>query len=338
MSGGTPVLAVAAASIFDPPVRRTIHHVRKSVIVPAKLLSSGLIVIFAGLGLAGVADADAALERSTWSSSFSAASIHIPDTRLDGGGRTELTSYHLHGGAERRFESSLALAVGANYDSYRQRFSGEEGLAALRPWSEIHQFGFNGQMTRRSPRGWSYGFGPVVGWSSESGNLDPAALSYGVGMAVVAGFSQEHRFGIGARIVRGIDRSIGIHPILILDWGLNESWILRNPRDASFAAPAGLELVYRKKRDWQFALTTIYHSSEFRLDESRVAPGGIGESSAILSFIRVTRRWTPNLNANAYLGVVLDGELRVEDAAGRRIAAENSDPAPMLGLSVRGAF
>lgn len=300
-----------------------------------RLLSSGFLVAF--FGTAGIGSADVPAEHG-WRYSLSAATVRLPQTGLDSGGKTRLASYHVRGGVEREVSESIALGLKASYDLQHREFSGAGGLAGLQPWGDTGRLGITGQLTHRTRYGWSYGLRPFVSWASESGDLDAEALSYGASLAVAAGFSSRRHVGIGAQVARGIDDEIDVSPLLIVDWALDDNWTLRNPRETSFIAPAGLELVYRSAGDWRFAVAGVFQSAEFRLDESRAAPGGIGKSEGFLSFVRVTRRWPSGLGLNIYLGAIFDGELSVEDATGTRIAVDGYDTAPLAALSVEGSF
>lgn len=280
----------------------------------------------------------AGTEPTGWRYSVAAAPAWIAEVDLDEGGRTSLSSSHFRAGAERRLKPDLSVGVKAHFDLYDRDFSGSQGFAALQPWDETSHFGVTGAISKRTGYGWSYGIRPFISWASESGDLDTDALSYGVGFAALAGLSAERRAGLGARVTREIDDSFGFSPVLIVDWKFNDHWSLANPREPSFTVPAGLEIRYRHDERWQFALAGVYQSSEFRLDESTLAPGGIGEASGFLSFLRLSRQLNPQLSINGYAGAMFGGKLQVDNAQGDEIASSKFDTAPLAALSVEGNF
>lgn len=274
---------------------------------------------------------------NSWEYSFATAALRMPGTALDNGGQTSLTSYHFRARAERPWDSSVLMGVSMNYDAYDHDFSGDQGFAALEPWNRRSRLGFTGSFRKRSRYGWSYGVRPFVSWSAETGELESDAMSYGLAMAVVAGTSRDRRFGVGATVARDIDDSLKVGPIIILDWEINENWTIGNPRETYFTVPGGLEISYREGT-WRFGAGAVYQSAEFRLDDRGLAPGGIGESARILSFVRISRQWSLGVSVNAFVGAVINGELTVENADGMEVASDKYDTAPLAALSVEGSF
>ena len=272
-----------------------------------------------------------------WEYSLSTVAVRMPEVDLDGGGRTELESYHFRAGMERYVSETTKLGLGMRYDAHERDFSGGEGFAALEPWDRTYDFGISGSVTQRT-RIASFGFRPFVNWWSEDGDLNSDAMTYGAAIAAVAGFSSDRRIGLGVQVSRDIDDSSNLSPIVMVDWRINDHWAIGNPRETSFTAPAGLEVSYRHGKYWRFALAGVYQSSEFRLDHSGVAPGGIGENEGILTFLRITRRWPPGFSVHAYLGATFNGELSVENADGTTLAESDYDTAPLAALSLEGSF
>jgi len=275
---------------------------------------------------------------SAWEYSVDAATARVPGVDLDGGGRTSLSSVHLRAGARRSMGPGSFAGFGIKYDRFDRDFSGSTGFAALTPWDTVHGFAISGALNQRIGRRWSVGVWPFVEWASESGDLDSDALSYGSTLAVVTALDRDKRIGLGASISHDIDNDTSVRPIFILDWKINEQWSVSNPRRASFAAPAGLAVNYHRNKAWQFALAGVYDSSDFRLDDTGFAAGGIGERDGILAYLRVTRVLSPGLSINGYAGAVFNGELEVRDSTGRLIASSDYDSAPLAALSVEGRF
>jgi len=295
------------------------------------------IGILGGLmGYAGAGPAAAAPEG--WEYSLAATTVRVPEVELDGGGDTGLTSYHLRASADRDVGASSALGARLYYDLRDRDFAGQAGFAALEPWDQTSRFGLAAFLRQRTRFAWSYGIRPFVNWSFETGAFSDDALSYGTALAVVAGVSRNRRVGAGARIYRDIDDGWKATPIVIVDWDFNEHWSLNNPREANFTVPAGLELRYRTGENWRFALAGIYETEDFRLDDRGIAPGGIGESTGILSYFRASRRWASGISINGYIGAVLDGELQIDDAGGNKLASSGYDTAPFAAVSVEGTF
>lgn len=281
--------------------------------------------------------AAASPERDGWEYALSVAAVRLPAVDLDAGGETELTSRHFRAGADRAVHDSTSVGVRFYYDVSDRRFAGPGRFAALEPWEQTSRVGVAGFVRQRAFNGLSLGIRPFVNWSYEAGAFSEDAISYGAAVAVLTGFSRDKRFGAGARIVRDIDGSEKVTPIVIINWQVAEDWTLSNPREANFTAPAGLEIGYRASKQWRFALAGIYATEEFRLDDHGLAPGGTGESSGILTYLRASRHWSW-LTLNGYLGAMFNGNLEVNDADGDRLAASHYDTAPFAAVSVEGRF
>lgn len=286
----------------------------------------------------GVSPAAGSTEPDYWDYSLSATTLRTPEVDLDAGGETRFASYHLRTGMDRRVGAATKVGVRLSYDHFDRDFSGADGFGALQHLASTNDFGIAGSMSRRTRFGWSYGLRPFISWSFESGAFSEDAMSYGAALAVLAGLSGDKRIGAGVRLSRNMEGEDKASPIIIVHWELNEDWTIANPREANFTSPAGVEIRYQSAEDWWFALAGIHHSDEYRLKDRGPAPGGIGESSGILSYVRVTYRWTSAFRINGYLGAIFDGELEVDDADGNTLAASRYDTAPFAALSIEGSF
>lgn len=297
-----------------------------------------LIIVAACTGLAGITPAAGSPEPDSWGYSAAVTTLRTLDAGLDAGGDTKLASYHLRAEAEREINARTEVGVRFDYDLFDREISGPGALEALRHLEDTKRVGITGFLGRRTRFGWSYGLRPFVKWAFESGAFSEDAMSYGMALAAIVGLSSQRRIGIGARVSRNMEDETKIAPVFIVHWELSDNWSIANAREANFTSPAGLEIRYRGADDWRFALTGIYHSDDYRLDNSGPAAGGIGDSSGIVSYIRVTHRWLSWLNINGYAGAVFDGALQVEDAGGNRLAKSGYDTAPFVALSIEGKF
>lgn len=274
----------------------------------------------------------------SWEGTVSATTLRTSEADLDAGGNTRLASHHFRAGVDRQIGDATELGARVSYDFLDRDFSSAGGPGALRHLGRTNRVGIAGSFTQRTRFGWSYGVRPFVSWAFESGAFSEDAMSYGAALAVVAGLSGDKRIGTGARVSRDMENEVKLSPIILVHWELNDNWTVANPREANFTSPTGLEIRYTYGDDWGIALAGIYHSEEFRLDDQGPAPGGIGESSGILSYVRTTYRLSPALRMNGYVGALLSGKLEVEDTAGDRVASSGYDTAPFVALALEGTF
>lgn len=295
-------------------------------------------IIAACTAFAGIAPAAGSTEPDHWGYSTTVTTLRTLDANLDAGGETKLASYHLRAKAEREINAETEVGVAFSYDFFDREISSPDALESLRHLEDINHAGITGLLSRRTRFGWSYGVRPFVKWAFESGAFSKDAMSYGIAVAAVVGLSSDQRIGIGGRVSRDIEDETKISPVLMVHWELNDKWTIANPREADFTSPAGLEVRYRGADDWRFALAGIYHSDDYRLDNRGPAAGGIGESSGILSYIRVTHRWHDWLNINGYAGTIFAGKLEVEDVDGNKLADSGYDTTPFVALAIEGKF
>ena len=77
-----------------------------------------------------------------------------------------------------------------------------------------------------------------------------------------------------------------------------------------------------------------YRSERFRLNNSGFFGDGIGESSAIPAWVRISRSVGKNFNLDIYGGVMFGGKLSIDDSNGNRLTSEDYNPAPFLALAL----
>jgi len=113
---------------------------------------------------------------------------------------------------------------------------------------------------------------------------------------------------------------------------------LANPFRPGPAGPAGLELSYRIGSDWDLAAGAAYRSERFRLKNSGLFQNGIGESSLIPVWARISRNVGSNFYLDFYAGAMLGGVVSIDDRKGNRVTSDNYDPAPFLALAITSRF
>lgn len=308
------------------------------IVTVVPTLVPGLILLACLAGLTGTALADASSGRDAWRYNLSVATFHLPETGLDAGGKTALTTYHFQAGVKRRIMRGADFGLVFSYGHYDRRFSGADGFAALRPWDDIGRVGLNASLRVHASDIWTFGVRPFISSFSESGNVDSDSLSYGVALAVASRLSSDRHIGLGMRVADQIDDSVKVIPFVVVDWRFNNHWRLRNPSEPGLIGSAGLKLGYEPGNQWEFAVIGVYHSPEFRLDERGVAPGGIGEHDGIIGLVRLDRRWGPDLTFKGYVGAVFEGSLKVRDAEGRLVARSDFDTTALAGLALEKSF
>jgi hypothetical protein len=123
-------------------------------------------------------------------------------------------------------------------------------------------------------------------------------------------------------------------PYIAIDWKITEELRLGNPFRTSPSGPAGLELSYRISDRWEIAAGAAYRSYRFRLDDSGVAPDGIGEVDSTVGYARLTYRMGREFKLDLYGGASFSGKIRIADSNGNEQGSDDFKTAPMMAISL----
>lgn len=82
-----------------------------------------------------------------------------------------------------------------------------------------------------------------------------------------------------------------------------------------------------------FGLGGRYESLQFRLEDEGPAPHGVREDRSIPVCESATFSRRRDLRFRAVASMALDGELRLEDSSGRRLARDDYGSTPFLGAT-----
>lgn len=159
-------------------------------------------------------------------------------------------------------------------------------------------------------------------------------MSWGATGFAFRSFDRQRSLGLGLGAFEEVDGDSRVFPFIAIDWQFNDRWRLSNPFDADALGPAGLELSYSFNDRWTLGGGTVYRSFRFRLDNEGVAPGGIGENSSVLGFLRLQRAAQRGFSVDFYVGAAMSGELALLDAEGNELAASDYDTAPFAALTL----
>jgi hypothetical protein len=118
-----------------------------------------------------------------------------------------------------------------------------------------------------------------------------------------------------------------------VDWDITDTLKLSTGRGIAASQGPGLTLSWKVQDNVTLGLSGRYESTEFRLDDSGVAPGGIGEDKSFPLVASVQYSPWPMANLTAFAGVEFGGELELKDGNGRTVDSTDYDPAPIFGVT-----
>ena len=77
----------------------------------------------------------------------------------------------------------------------------------------------------------------------------------------------------------------------------------------------------------------LHKQLRFRLDDDGVAPDGVGEEKSVPIFLVLSYRPAERSSVSLLAGMNFYGSVSVFDDRGKKIAGEDYDPTPFLGLA-----
>jgi hypothetical protein len=256
------------------------------------------------------------------------------DTDIDDGGEFSVIRAGVAPGLSFQLSErhTLALRLGYAYDGYD--FSGRTGFGGLDPWSSVHTLSFAAQLRWRVDDEWTVFGGPLLRVSGESdADVDDAFAGGGLA-GFTYKFSDTLTLGPGVIVISEIEDGTDVFPILFVNWQLSDRLALRTRGGEGAVRGGGVELAWRLDDAWEAGVAASFGRRRFRLDDDGPAPDGVGQdrSFALLGALR----WEPSRDVRLALtaGVTLDGELRLENERGDRLAGEDYHPAPFVGVSM----
>ena len=179
---------------------------------------------------------------------------------------------------------------------------------------------------------------PTLRFYGESGADSGDSATGGALAGVSYRVNDRLTIGPGLGVLSQIEDSVSIFPILIVDWKITDRISLETGRGLGATQGPGLNLNYRLSDTWSFGLGGRYESLRFRLDDRGSAPDGVGEDRSVPVYLSATYSRGRDLQISAIGGVELNGELRLEDSQGRRLARDNYESAPFLGATFNVRF
>lgn len=292
-----------------------IHRLRNAAI--------GLALATSGLTHAQTADP---------SFTLSASPVHQGRTDLQGGGDMASTSLLLRAGISTALRGGHRSGLTLNYDHADYDFGGATAFGGRAPWGSVERYGLSLPLSYALQDGWSLGIAPSVDWFGERGADSGESMTWGGIFTANKRYANGNRLGFGFGAFDRFEKT-SVFPLILVDWKLSERWKLVNPLPAGPTGPAGLELDYRFDSDWNLGIGAAWRSTRFRLATGNAVANGIGEERGVPVFLRASRSFGRQAALNLYAGVVTNGQLRVEDAAGNTLRRVDYDTAPVIGAT-----
>lgn len=267
-----------------------------------------------------------------WTPFVSITPLYQGKASLNGGGDYSANHLLLRAGISGDLGNGRRAGVTLNYDYSNYSFSNPALFNGRAPWGSIERYGFSVPLSLALNDGWSVGIAPAVDWSGERGAASGESLSWGGLFSASKRYANGNRLGVGFGAFDRHEKT-SVFPMLLVDWKLAERWKLVNPLPAGPTGPAGLEIEYQLNSDWSVGLGATWRSSRFRLSTVNAVANGVGEERGAPVFLRASRNFSKQATLNLYAGMITNGQLRLEDAAGNTLRRVDFEATPFAGAT-----
>jgi hypothetical protein len=257
---------------------------------------------------------------------------------IDAGGDLQVFRYDLGAGVRTQLTDSLRwnnflfFGVG-DYDF------GGGGFGSADPWDTILNLRLGTRLGYAFDEHWGISGGGLLIFTPEAG------AEWGDSTTGGGTLGAEYRSGdtffvsLGIAVISQIEDDATVAPAVALSWLPHPQWAIRlGAIPASGGSATAAEVAYRVIEPLELGFGLLYHERRFRLDDSGVAPGGVGEDNSLPLRLRVGFDVHPNITLHAVVGAVLAGELELENRNGVQVAKSDYDPAPYIGVRMSGRF
>lgn len=270
-----------------------------------------------------------------WFTVVDGLAVYQGSSNLSGGGSFSASRGFLRAGGIYRFGggNSAGLFVSYGEFSYDFDFSGNQ------PWDDIRDVRVSAPLRFAIGGNASLFVSPQIRWDYQRGVDASDGRTYGA----FAGISWRvnDRLEIGPAIgafSQLSDDDTEIFPALLVNWKISDRATLSTGTGLGATQGPGLSLSYELTDAWDLSVSVRSERVRFRLDDTGLAPGGVGEDSSIPVVISVGYAPNPAVSFSAFAGAEFNGELKLDTASGVEVSRQSYDTAPIAGFAFRVRF
>jgi hypothetical protein len=292
-----------------------------------------LLLLAAVLGATSPAVAQGQ-QQSKVSTSVEALGVVQGDADLDNGVTFSANRAFTRFSAISRGETGTSYGLALGLGRYDYDF-GED----FAPWNKTRFIRLSAPVRFQAGETGSVFISPQVRWDYDENASASDGYTYGVLGGIAWRFNENltigPAFGAFSELEEG---GMNVFPALLVDWNINARWNLNTGSGLGASEGPGLTLSYRISDASRLSLSGRSENIRFRLDDEGLAPGGVGEDSALPLVVSYLYEPNPATSLSVFAGAEFNGELTLRDSQGRRIDRQSYDTAPLLGFAVRLRF
>jgi long-subunit fatty acid transport protein len=264
------------------------------------------------------------------------------NSNVDKGGSMSVTRFQA--GLMVPFRLTDALVVNTSFkfgfDSYD--FSSMQGQWQG-PWHNINTYTLASILQGTINDQWSIYGGGLVRESGETSAKFTEGYTGGGIIGVNFKCSDTLTIGGGLGIMSQLENHVLVLPLLTANWRFANNWHLKIGLTDVATTGYGAEVAYDVSQNWELGLGLQHQKSRFRIEGGKYQIGasgklydrsldGIGQEEATALYTEATWHATSALDVNAYLGITVGGNIRVENNTGTEIYSSDYNTAAIVGL------
>ena len=276
--------------------------------------------------------------QSDWRWTLQGALIGQFDTGLDGGGETGVQRFYTSARVSRSLATRWRLSIELGYGEDDYDFSGNTGFAGMSPWDTTRELRLSLPIRYTAGDRWSVYAMPSLGSSAEKGASLDDGLTAGLLAGAIYRVSDDLSIGPGFGAFSEIEDDASFFPVLLIDWRLADDLSLQTGGGFAASRGPGLQLEWRADPRWTFTFGGRYEKARFRLDDSGVAPDGVGQEKGFPLYALAEYSMAEDVKLSLIGGAKVATELRLEDGSGRLVSETDVDTAPFIGAMFRASF
>ena len=260
------------------------------------------------------------------------------DADIDGGGSLQVNRDNAAVGGQAEVVPGLRWSNTLFFGASDYDFDGG-GFSAGNPWETVLSMRYGTRLTYALNEQWGIFGGGILMLAPETDADWGKSFTGGGTLGADYRYSKTLFVSLGLGVTTQIEGDVKVEPAVALNWLPDEQWAVRvGAVPVSGGAAAAAEVAYQIAEPVGRGLGVLYNQRRFRLDNSGVAPNGVGEDNTLPVRLRLGWDITPNVSVHLLGGVVLGGKLRLEDENGNLLNQPSYDPAPYGGVRVLGWF
>ncbi|SLN48202.1 hypothetical protein TRL7639_02651 [Falsiruegeria litorea R37] len=292
------------------------------------------LAVYGGAFFLSATGADAQ-QQFGWATQFDGLAVYQGNAGLSGGGQFSAERAFVRGGAFYRFDSGASAGLFLSYGQFSYDFS----FAGNQPWDRIRDVRISAPVRFSVGNSATVFVSPQIRWDYEDGASSSDGYTYGVFAGITWQVNPKLRIGpaFGAFSELGADGT-EVFPALLVDWDIAPRWNLSTGTGLGATQGPGVILSYQHTDALSFSLGARSERVRFRLDNTGLAPGGVGEDRSVPVVLSVDYQPNPAVQVSAFVGAELDGRLTLDAANGAQISRQDYDTAPIVGFAARIRF